>query len=461
MSVGRALAGVAAPIYLALEGFSAFELSLYIVVVALSSAVLSTVVGLTSDKVGRRPYLIAVPLLTAGAAVGFAFTASAPVLFVLGALGSFGRGAGAGAGGAGPYQPAESAFVTEDLPAERRNAGFGRLTFGSSAGATVGSLLAMLVSSTHVHAGAATDAFRPAFLAVASTAALSGLVAVALVEPRRRPRGRHGGAEPEEAPVPALEAGLEPDEPALVPVWGITSPRRGARGADQLVCQPGVQTARRRLKAHLPVRSRWLVYRLLTTNLLNGMAVGMFGPFITYWFFRKFGVGAGEVGTLYAIINAATMVSSLSAAGLARRWGLVRTVVVVRTAQALLLVPMALAPTFSLAAGTYFVRMLVQRIGLPLRQSYAIALAHPDERSSVAAISNVPSQLVQAGSPLLTGYLFDEVSLSLPFELASALQLASAVTFWGFFRNHPPEEERRQPANPGQFITRCLERRRS
>jgi MFS family permease len=405
MSVGRSLAGIAAPIYLALEGFSAFQLSLFVLVVAAASTLMSTAIGLWSDRVGRRPFLVCVPLLAAGAAVGFAFTGSAPLLFVLGAVGSFGRGVGAGAGAIGPYQPAEAALVTEDLPAEHRNAGFGRLTFASSAGATAGSLLALLVSSSHAHGAAATALFRPAFLAISVTSALAGVLALWLVEPGRK-----------KAALSGLRADGSNAEEA----------RRAMGGKNRL---------------RLPVKSRWLLYRLWASNSLNGLAIGMFGPFVTYWLYRRFGASAAEVGTLYAVINAATMASSLSAAGLARRWGLVRTVAVVRTAQALLIVPMVLAPSFVLAGAVYFVRMIVQRIGLPLRQSYAIGLAHPDERASVAALSNVPSQLAMSASPLLTGYLFEAVSLSLPFELAAALQFANATTFWGFFRHHPPEEE--------------------
>jgi MFS family permease len=416
MSVGRSLAGVAAPIYLALEGFSAFELSLFVLVVAGASTLMSTAIGLWSDRVGRRPFLVGVPLLAAGAAVGFAFTGSAPLLFVLGAFGSFGRGVGAGAGAIGPYQPAEAALVTEDLPAEHRNAGFGRLTFGSSAGATVGSLLALLVSSSHAHGAAATALFRPAFLAISVTSALAGVLALGLVEPGRKQAAQGGGGT--DGPNAGVAEETRP-------------PRRATGGA--------VGGGKNRL--HLPTKSRWLLYRLWATNSLNGLAIGMFGPFVTYWLYRRFGASAAEVGALYAVINAATMASSLSAAGLARRWGLVRTVAVVRTAQALLIVPMVLAPSFASAGAVYFVRMIVQRIGLPLRQSYAIGLAHPDERASVAALSNVPSQLAMSASPLLTGYLFEAVSLSLPFELAAGLQFANAITFWGFFRHHPPEEE--------------------
>ncbi len=407
MSAGRALAGVIVPIYLALQGFSAVELAAYVVVVAAASAVLSTAIGTLADQVGRKPFLVALPLVTAAAAATFAVTASHPLLFVAGALGSFGRGAGAGAGAVGPYQPAESAFVTDDLPSQYRNAAFGFVTFSSSFGALVGSLLALLVPKVHAHGAAATAAFRDGFVAIAVASAVAGILAWWLVEARR------------------------------------LAPRRtGAGGAG------GRGDRARRFR--LPHHSRWLLYRLWITNTLNGAAVGMFGPFVTYWFFRRFDVGSGQLGLLFAAINAATMVSSLSAAGLARRWGLVRTVTVVRVLQAVLLVPMVLAPSFVAAGAVYFLRMIVQRIGLPLRQSYAVGLAHPDERASVAALSNLPSQLAMAGSPLVTGYLMDEVSLSLPFELAAVLQFLNASTFWLLFRRHPPDEERPRDAGTGQ-----------
>ncbi len=389
MSAGRALAGVVVPIYLAERGFSAFALAGYVLAVALVSAVLSTLIGTTADALGRRVFLIVLPLVTAGAALAFAFGRDPVLLVVAGALGSFGRGAGAGAGAIGPYQPAESAYVTDEVAPARRNAVFGRLASASALGATVGSLLA-LTAPHHAHGTVPSD-FRVAFVLIAAVSALAGLVALGLGERPRTP-------------------------------------------------------THHRARPRFPHRSRWLLYRLWVTNTLNGAAVGMFGPFVTYWLYRRYDAGPATVGLLYAVINVVTIASTLSAAGLARRWGLVRTVSVVRIAQSVLLVPMVLAPSLWWAGAVYLVRMVIQRIGLPLRQSYALALADPDERASVAALSNLPSQVAMSVSPLLTGYLFDEVSLSLPFEIAAALQLANATTFWALFRDHPPEEERAAPA---------------
>lgn len=396
MSAGRALAGILVPIYLAIRGFSGFELAIYVMVVAAVAAVASALIGGVSDQVGRRPFLIGVPLVTALAAIAFAFSPSVPVLFVMGALGGLGRGTGAGAGNVGAYQPAESAMITDILPSEQRNAGFGRVSFTSSVGALAGGLLALLVPSAQSHGAAAMAVFRDGFLAAAVVSAVAGLIAVGLSEPHR-----------DDGPVALASAKV-----------------------------------RRSGWPKLPQRSRWLLYRLWVTNTFNGVAAGMFGPFITYWFYRRFGASASQVGVLFAVINAATMFSALSAARLARRWGLVRAVGVVRMAQAVLIVPMILAPTFAMAGGFYLVRMLVQRLGVPLRQSYTVGLADPAERGTVAALSNVPSQLAMSVSPLVTGYLLDEVSLSLPFEIAAFFQFLNAASFWALFRGHPPAEER-------------------
>lgn len=404
MSAGRSVTGIAMPVYLGLEGFSALQLGELMMAVAATSAVLSVLVGMLSDRIGRRPFLIAFPLISATAALVFAFLRTDGLLVAAAAFGTFGQGAGVGAGTVGPYQGAESALATESTDPRWRNAAFGRVAFAAALGALCGSLLVLLAGSRHPHGAAATVAFRPAFLAAAVVFALAGALGLLVREVHR----------------------------AKDVADAATSRRRG------------------RLGLAFPQRSRPLLIRLWITNSVNGVAVGMFGPFVTYWFFRRYGATAASLGLLFAIINAATLASALSAAGLARRFGLIRTVVLVRAVQAVLLIPMVLAPTFLAAGAVFLVRMVVQRIGLPLRQSYVLAMADPSERASVAALSTVPSQVALASSPAVAGYLFDQVSLSLPFEIAGLLQLLNAGLYFAFFHRVVPEEEAAvSPAVPG------------
>jgi hypothetical protein len=319
-----------------------------------------------------------------------------PALLAVAALGSFGRGSGAGAGAVGPYQPAESALVAESVPGRFRNAAFGRLAFASGVGALVGGLLAMLARSGHGPADVVLGYYRPAFVAIAAVSAAAGMLAFWMEEPERHTTGT------ESPPAPG---------------------RRGPR---------------------LPLRSRALLLRLWATNSVNGVAVGMFGPFVSYWLYRRFGATPAAIGALFAVVNLATLPSPLSSARLAHRFGLIRSLVVLRVTQGILLVPLAMSPSLPVAGGIFLVRMLVQRAGLPLRQSYVLAMADPRERATVAGLSNLPSQFAMGMSPLLTGYLFDSVSLDLPLELAGMLQMINAALYWLFFRNAAPAEERRE-----------------
>jgi MFS family permease len=433
MSAGRALAGIVTALYLADRGFTGFGLALVFMVVALSSAVLSTVIGMAADRVGRRPFLIVLPLVTAAAGLVFATVTWIPALVTMAALGSFGRGAGAGAGAIGPYQSAEGALVTDEVPSRWRNTIFGRLAFGSSLGALVGSLLASVAHRGSGGAAAVAVAYRPAFILVASFSLVAGIVALWIREDRHVPDRKGPGRRPVDAatvrsdgpPDGVSSTATSPEEPQKRRWWRLRDPIRWPR------------------------RSHALLIRLWATNTVNGLAVGMFGPFITYWLYRRFGAGPGAIGVLFAVINVATMPSTLSAAGLARRFGLIRALTTMRLVQAVLIVPMVLSPSFVMAGGFYLLRMIAQRAGLPLRQSYVLAMADPEERATVAALSNLPSQVAMGVSPLLSGYLLDEVSLSLPFELAGALQAVSAAMYWLFFRKSAPHEERREPVGTG------------
>ena len=302
MSAARALLAVTVPIYLAGLGFSAIRLGALFTVTAIGAAALTASVGLLSDRFGRKAFVVGLPLLTAVAAALFAVSRAEALLFACAAAGSFGRGSGAGAGQVGPYAPAEQAMVADAIPRQHRNTIFGRLAFASALGALFGNGLASLPDLLEHFGRAGAAAYRPAFLVAATCALAAGLVALPIADTRAAPR----------------------------------------------VAPPGGQGGRRRVRLPLSGQSRAFLMKLWLTNSVNGLATGLFGPFITYWFYRRYGV-SGHDWALYAAINVVSMFSVLSAAGVARRIGLVRAVTFSRVCQGSLLIPMALAPSFWIA----------------------------------------------------------------------------------------------------------------
>lgn len=394
MSVGRAVASIVTALYLAAIGFSGVQIGALFVAVTIASALMSTAIGLLADLWGRKPFLVVVPLLTAAAAVTYATSRVTALLVVAAAVGAFGRGAGAGGGSVGPYQPAESALVTDLVDVTYRATAFARLAFASTLGALIGGLSAQLARTTpHMSPAAATAAYRPVFLLAGGLAVVAGLLALLLHEPPRRAR-----------------------------------------------------RAQSRKSLRWPRHSWPALWRLWVTNATNGAGIGLFGPFVSYWFFRRYGASPGTIGVLFAVVNLASLASTLTASRVARRLGTVRAIVTIRAIGGILLVPMALAPAFWMAGAIYLIRMMVQRVGMPLRQSFTQDMAHPEERASVAALASLPAQGTMAAGQAAGGWLFDEVSLAAPFSAAAVFQIANAALYWLLFSRRPPRKD--QPPDP-------------
>ena len=418
MSAQRALVGVVAPIYLARRGLSGTEVGVLFSAVGLCGAAISAAVGFGADRIGRKPFVVYIPLLSAGAGFVFAYVGATGALFAAAAIGTFGRGAGAGAGMVGPYQPAEQALLAGLVDDRSRPRLFANIASASALGGLLGAILAAspLTHAAGGPAGAAT--YRDAFL-------VAGLLAL----------------------LPALLA---------LPVREAPRPHRSSKDA----------RARPAGSGRLSAPARTLVLRLAATNAVNGVAVGLFGPFVSYWLFRRFGAGPGAIGLLYIAANIVTIITNQLATPLARRHGMVRTVVVARALQALLLIPLALSPNLYVAGAIYSLRLMAQRIGLALRQTFVMTAAPAEERAKVAALSQLPSQGAAATAPTLAGYLFDAVGLAVPFEIAGALQLVNAGLFQWFFGRSgrapggaqpPPEgtgaQTRERAAPPGVILT--------
>ncbi|MDA8102005.1 MAG: MFS transporter [Nitrospiraceae bacterium] len=384
VSASRAIAGIGGPIYLAKVGFGGTGLGIVFALAGVFALFVSFGVGFMADRMGRRIFLVVYPMLVAAAGFVFAFSRAEWVLGGMAVVASFGRGAGAGAGSVGPYQPAETAMVADLARAGRRNQAFIAIAQMSVIGAIAGSVIAFFAFPAA--SGGKGGAFTAAFVVAGVLALLGGFVALWL-ENDRRPRGQ--------------------------------KPPKGV----------------------FPHRSLGLLARLWVTNTLNGLAVGMFGPFVTYFLYLKFHASPAQIALLYLVVNVVSLGPIGQVGKLAERFGTIRVTVFFRLIQALLLVPFAFAPTFLMAGILYLVRMIAQRLAMPLRQSYVQARVPPEERARVAALANLPSQGAMAASPALSGYLFDVAPLEVPFMIGGVLQLVSTLFYWGFFSKSPPPEE--------------------
>jgi MFS family permease len=249
----------------------------------------------------------------------------------------------------------------------------------------------------------------------------------------------------------ALAAGL----PALLQRsrWNLppaTSHRLGLAfyGCLALVCvalyarlSPSVAGATR--PAPLSAESRRVLVRICALFGLDSMGGGFLTTaLVTYFFFERFRVGEGVVALLFFGARVANVLSHFGAARLARRYGLLNTMVFTHAPSSLLLVTVAFAPSFSVAAVLFLLREGLVEMDVPTRQSYVMALVGPQERGRASSATNLVRMAGWPISALAGGFLMARASLVAPLVIGAGMKLAYDVMLYRAFRRIEPPEER-------------------
>jgi MFS family permease len=191
-------------------------------------------------------------------------------------------------------------------------------------------------------------------------------------------------------------------------------------------------------------RSRAVVFKLSALFALDAFAGGfVLQSVIAFWFHVRFGADPATLGGILFGANLLAGTSALAAAALARRIGLLNTMVFTHAPSNLLLILVPLMPTLPLAVSALFLRFAISQMDVPARQSYTAAVADSDERSAAAGITGVARTTGAALSPALAGLLLGSPGLaSAPFVVAGVLKLIYDGLLYRMFRGITLPEER-------------------
>jgi MFS family permease len=191
-------------------------------------------------------------------------------------------------------------------------------------------------------------------------------------------------------------------------------------------------------------QSRDIVLKLSALFALDSFGGGFIvQSFVAYWFALRFGLGAETIGAVFFWANLLAGVSALVAARIARRFGLVRTMVMTHLPSNVLLFLVPLMPTAPLAIAVLLARFSISQMDVPARQSYVMAVVRPDERSAAAGVTGVARTIGAAVSPLFVGMMFAEPAWRhLPFFVAGAVKIVYDLSlYFAFVTLRPPEEQ--------------------
>jgi len=384
-ATGVGMSGVLVGLYAAGLGLEATGVGAVISAGLLGVALGTLAVTLYAERLGRTRCLIALALLSAAGTAGFALAPSAWMLAPAAALGMV-NGMGRDRGAAFSLEQA----LLPDLSDERgRTRAFAWYNVVLDAGHALGALAGLLPSLFRRGGLAPLASYRAGFLVVAALSAVGALSYAAL---SARVRGREG--------LPSVR-------PA--PVSGES--RRRIGGLAALFAMDSIGGG------------------FLTTALLS------------YWFFRRFGVGEETLAPLFLLARLANGASHLAAAWLARRIGLLRAMVLTHLPSSLLLLTVPIAPTFVVAAVLFLLRECLVEMDVPTRQSYVVAVVRPEERAAAAGATNLVRTAGWAVAPAFAGAAMQGLALWSPLAAGAALKIAYDILLYrGFRRIKPPEE---------------------
>ncbi len=391
---GRALRGfvdgsvaVLLPAYLLALGHDSFTVGVLSTATLLGSALATLAIGAWGHRAAPRTLLLAAAILMAATGAAFAgFSASTGLLPLL--VVAFVGTLNPGAGDVSVFLPLEHARLASlARNSDERTSLFARYSLAGSLSAAFGALAVGLPAWLAPRAGIAMiDALRAMF-------ALYAVIGVAIWVLYRRLPLPSVVSEPSAAPAP-----LGPSRPVVIKLAALFSVDAFAGGL-----------------------------------VLNSL--------VSLWLMQRFGLSLAAAGAFFFWTGLLSAASQLVAPWLARRIGLLNTMVFTHIPANVCLVAAALAPTLPIVLALLLVRALLSQMDVPTRTAYVMSVVTPAERTAAASFTAVPRSLASAASPALAGALFAAGWLAAPLVLCGVLKIAYDLTLWRACRRQPLQGE--------------------
>jgi len=198
------------------------------------------------------------------------------------------------------------------------------------------------------------------------------------------------------------------------------------------------EEAGRRSEPRRPLGSIGIIRRLAALFALDSFGGGfVVQSFLAFWFQRKFGASVATLGLVFFGAGLLQAASSVAAARLAGRIGLLNVMVFTHLPSNALLVAVPFAPNLTVAVVLLLCRFALSQMDVPTRQAYLATVVEPDERTPAAAYTNTARYASRPLGPVAGGALMQHVALAAPFVAAGGLKILYDVALYGLFRKLP------------------------
>ncbi|MBI4924541.1 MAG: MFS transporter [Bdellovibrio sp.] len=163
---------------------------------------------------------------------------------------------------------------------------------------------------------------------------------------------------------------------------------------------------------------------------------------MAFFFYERFGISASSLGFLFCSARILNAFSHLGAAFLAKRIGLVNTMVFTHIPASIFLMTVVIAPNFPVAVILFLLREALVEMDVPTRQSYVMAVIKPEERTFASGVTHIVRMGGWAIAPAIAGFFMHKMSLGMPLFVGALMKISyDVILYFSFRKLKPPEEE--------------------
>jgi MFS family permease len=207
----------------------------------------------------------------------------------------------------------------------------------------------------------------------------------------------------------------------------------------EVIQVPGAASVR----THVSPQTRKTVRHLSSLFALDAFGGGfLIDALVAYWFFRRFGIAENRLAVLFFAVHVLNALSHLGAAALARRIGLIKTMVFTHLPSSIFLIAVPLARSPIWAVVLFLLRESLVEMDVPTRQSYVAAVVAPEERTFASGVTNLTRNVSWAAASSVAGVLMQDIAFSMPLLLGGGMKIVYDILLWRAFRHVKPPEER-------------------
>jgi MFS family permease len=192
-----------------------------------------------------------------------------------------------------------------------------------------------------------------------------------------------------------------------------------------------------------PRENRPVIYKLAALTGMDSLGGGFLSSvLVSYWFFHRFGVGEELLGPLFFGARVANAASHLVAAWLAKKIGLLNTMVFTHLPSSLFLIAVPFAPSLSWAIVLFLAREGLVEMDVPTRQSYILAVVRPEERAFASGFTTFTRNVAYAVAPAFAGAAMQGLSMASPLFFGGGIKIMYDLALYTAFRHVKPPEEK-------------------